>query len=203
MAFASKHPDIFTIIVSPGATRDTYLLDQSAMNATIRFFSKLFIWWYGSHSVSDGAKRYVDALTGDSSYPSGTFLAPTKGFVKGYTDATSVPAGAAFANAELQEKGMECCKYIFVVTNAFNINGTRSKRTKTVFKGRTKCLSNLTSKLLNTRGDLLLEPKRDQAEDQTCRHLFTYSTGIGWSHAKNPPSNPAPNAHVQTRRPRR
>ena len=74
---------------------------------------------YGSHSVQDGAKRYVSALLdlgeGDGvfDYPSGSFLASCKGYTQAFGDvATRHANGGAFSNVELQNRAWEVVQFL-------------------------------------------------------------------------------------------
>jgi NAD(P)-dependent dehydrogenase (short-subunit alcohol dehydrogenase family) len=112
-AFA-RHTHIYVVTVSPGAVQGTDFYKARAMPWAIQQISKLVVCVYGSHSVQDGAKRYVSALLdlgegdGGFDYPSGSFLASCKGYTQDFGDvATRHGNGGAFSNVELQDRAWE------------------------------------------------------------------------------------------------
>lgn len=115
-AFARHHTDLYVVTVSPGAVQGTDFYKAPAMPWAIQQISKLVVCVYGSHSVQDGAARYVSALLdlgedgGDGvfDYPSGSFLASCKGYTQDFGHVASRHAnGGAFSNVELQNHAWE------------------------------------------------------------------------------------------------
>ena len=118
-ALARRHPDVFFAAVTPGSTKGTNLIDQGSFsNCAINALLKGFIKLSGQHSVSDGAKRYVDALVnrrssgGDDEYeyPSGTFITSKKKYVGATCAATDLSKGKSFGDEEKQDLAYEAVR---------------------------------------------------------------------------------------------
>lgn len=118
-ALARRHPDMFFAAVTPGSTKGTNLIDQGSFsNCAINALLKGFIKLSGQHSVSDGAKRYIDALVnrrtsgGDDEYeyPSGTFVTSKKKYVGATCAATTLSKGKAFGDEEKQDLAYEAVR---------------------------------------------------------------------------------------------
>jgi NAD(P)-dependent dehydrogenase (short-subunit alcohol dehydrogenase family) len=123
-AFARHHPEVYVLTVSPGAVGSTNLLVQGGSTPTLRLFSRLFMFFLGSHSVQVGAKRYVDALLDrdmpaststsniEEKLPSGSVLLFRKGFTKDYGCIDQLEKGKFVTDTALQDEA-------FVVVNQF------------------------------------------------------------------------------------
>ncbi|VEU40011.1 unnamed protein product [Pseudo-nitzschia multistriata] len=104
-AFARHHPEVFVTTVSPGAVSDTQLL--SNVPFFLRTLARLSQWSClgGSHTVQEGAKRYVNALINDIPVgSSGSFLASRKGFAQDFGDVSSLSKCQFVSDIELQDK---------------------------------------------------------------------------------------------------
>lgn len=114
--YAREHKDIYTVTVSPGATKGTEVFSQDGVNAVmVAFFKFMFMvlgFFGGVHELEVGAKRYIDAVTGSDGfdYPSGTFVASAKGVSGPLADQTSVEGGIAFAQTETQDSAYEAIR---------------------------------------------------------------------------------------------
>lgn len=118
-AFARHHPELYVLTVSPGAVGSTNLLVQGGATPTIRFFSRVFMFFVGAHSVQDGAKRYVDALLDrdmpsssstsntENELASGSVLLSRKGFTKDYGRIDQLKKGQFVADTSLQDEAWD------------------------------------------------------------------------------------------------
>mmetsp|Transcript_18937 Transcript_18937/g.38928 ORF Transcript_18937/g.38928 Transcript_18937/m.38928 type:complete len:340 (-) Transcript_18937:814-1833(-) len=107
-AFARHHPELFVVTVSPGAVSDTQLL--SNVPFLLRAVARMSQWSClgGSHTVQEGAKRYVDALlTATPAESSGDFLASRKGFSQDFGSVGTLAKGRFVTDVELQDKAWE------------------------------------------------------------------------------------------------
>jgi NAD(P)-dependent dehydrogenase (short-subunit alcohol dehydrogenase family) len=95
-AFARKHPEIYTVAVSPGSTRNTSLMDRGQFSTVTEFMIKGFIKLSGQHDLSVGAKRYVNALNDEYEYPSGSFVCSRKGYTGEVCNAIELKKGKVF-----------------------------------------------------------------------------------------------------------
>merc|ERR1712216_551789 len=98
-AFSRHHPELYVVTVSPGAVSNTNLFSHDNVSPFLRGIARLSQCLGGSHTVEEGAKRYIDALfpitrssdddnNNDNNTdeqrepePSGSFLASRKGFI--------------------------------------------------------------------------------------------------------------------------
>jgi NAD(P)-dependent dehydrogenase (short-subunit alcohol dehydrogenase family) len=111
----NKNKVQYVATVSPGAITETNLLSSGSVSPFLRGVSKIAMFVGGSHSVDDGAKRYVDALLGDGRDDdqtciipkNGAFYASRKGYAKDYGDVTETKKGQFVANIDLQDKVWE------------------------------------------------------------------------------------------------
>eukprot|EP00546_Thalassionema_frauenfeldii_P019068 CAMPEP_0178894952 /NCGR_PEP_ID=MMETSP0786-20121207/303_1 /TAXON_ID=186022 /ORGANISM="Thalassionema frauenfeldii, Strain CCMP 1798" /LENGTH=232 /DNA_ID=CAMNT_0020565101 /DNA_START=247 /DNA_END=945 /DNA_ORIENTATION=+ len=109
-AFARHHTNVFVRIVSPGAIAETQLLRQESVSSFMRTVARMAQWFGGSHSVQEGAKRYVDSLLLPSSSDgdaSGSFWASRQGFVHDYGNVATIKNGKFVADEALQDKAWE------------------------------------------------------------------------------------------------
>ncbi len=109
-AYARHHPEHIVAIVSPGAIPSTKLMNQGAVSPALRTIAKITQWqcFGGSHTVQDGAERYVTALMGigpfGAGFSSGEFWASTRGFAKDFGKVAELKKGKFVADAKLQDK---------------------------------------------------------------------------------------------------
>mmetsp|Transcript_7059 Transcript_7059/g.14473 ORF Transcript_7059/g.14473 Transcript_7059/m.14473 type:complete len:325 (-) Transcript_7059:61-1035(-) len=80
--FARAHPKLHVLTVSPGGTRGTSFATHGAVPSVMGFifpYIMMIMSWFGlMHSLQVGAKRYVDAVTGEgefSNFASGSYIA--------------------------------------------------------------------------------------------------------------------------------
>jgi NAD(P)-dependent dehydrogenase (short-subunit alcohol dehydrogenase family) len=104
-AMARRHRDIYFAAVSPGSTKDTYLMDQGSFPNALKYLFKGFICLSGQHGVDVGAGRYIDALVGENGweYKSGTFVCSKKGYIGEVCDATELKKGKPFGEEAKQD----------------------------------------------------------------------------------------------------
>eukprot|EP00986_Skeletonema_menzelii_P003678 scaffold1172_cov144-Skeletonema_menzelii.AAC.3 len=103
-AMARHHRDIYFATVSPGSTKDTYLMDQGSFPNALNYLVKGFICLSGQHGVDVGAGRYIDALVDDGwGYESGTFVCSKKGYIGEVCDATELKKGRPFGEQAKQD----------------------------------------------------------------------------------------------------
>jgi NAD(P)-dependent dehydrogenase (short-subunit alcohol dehydrogenase family) len=119
-AFARHHPELYVVTVSPGAVKGTDFYNQKGVPAIADFGSKVLTFFNGSHSVEDGAMRYLDSLLdidNSKEIPSGSFLAHRKGFAKDFGDIKEHPRGDAFGDSKLQELVWEAVEGLLAAGN--------------------------------------------------------------------------------------
>ncbi len=108
-AMARRYDDIYFAAVSPGSTKDTYLMDQGSFSNALKYLFKGFICLSGQHSVDVGAGRYIDALVDHDGvrdgwgYKSGTFVCSKKGYIGEVCDATKLKKGKPFGQQSKQD----------------------------------------------------------------------------------------------------
>mmetsp|Transcript_14211 Transcript_14211/g.24154 ORF Transcript_14211/g.24154 Transcript_14211/m.24154 type:complete len:375 (+) Transcript_14211:61-1185(+) len=108
-AMARRHGDIYFAAVSPGSTKDTYLMDQGSFPNALKYVFKGFICLSGQHGVDVGAGRYIDALVDNNGgrdgwgYESGTFVCSKKGYIGEVCDATELKKGKPFGEQPKQD----------------------------------------------------------------------------------------------------
>ena len=100
-AYARQHPELLVLTVSPGGTKGTAFAHQEAMNPVMTVVFPIMMKVFGAlgkfHSLKVGAKRYVDAVTGEGGYMhyrSGSFVASKKGVSGAVADQVEVFATA-------------------------------------------------------------------------------------------------------------
>ena len=100
-AWARQHPQYFVLTVSPGGTKGTSFAHQEAMNPMMSVIFPIMMKVFGAfgkfHSLKIGAKRYVDAVTGEGEFRhflSGSFVASKKGVAGPVADQVEVFATA-------------------------------------------------------------------------------------------------------------
>ena len=110
-AYARHNPQLFVLVVSPGAIPSTKLLDQGRVSGALKAIARLSQCFGGSHTVRDGAQRCLWALLGtgpfdssEATVSSGSFWASTKGFVKEFGNVANLPKGKFVADKVLQDK---------------------------------------------------------------------------------------------------
>lgn len=109
-AYAKHHPEHVVATVSPGAVPSTKLMNQGAVSPALRTIAKITQWqcFGGSHTVQDGAERYVMALLGTGpfgdGFTSGEFWASTRGFAKDFGKVAELKKGKFVADVKLQDK---------------------------------------------------------------------------------------------------
>lgn len=98
-AWARAHPEVTVYVVSPGGTKGTSFSTQEALPYIARFIVPVMMTimtWLGKfHDLELGAKRYVDAVTGegafkDNAFASGSYIASKEGVVGPLADQTLV-----------------------------------------------------------------------------------------------------------------
>jgi NAD(P)-dependent dehydrogenase (short-subunit alcohol dehydrogenase family) len=108
-SWAQLHPEVTVWTVSPGGSRGTQISSQRAIPWIGRMLLP-FIWeilsWFGMfHDIGTGARRYVDAVTGewDGLFPSGTFVASAR-FASGpVCEQTALSTGVQYGDAIKQQ----------------------------------------------------------------------------------------------------
>ena len=112
------------LVVSPGAIPSTKLLDQGRVSGALKAIARLSQCFGGSHTVRDGAQRYLWALLGtgpfdstETKVSSGSFWASTKGFAKGFGDVATLPRGIFVTDELLQEKAWAAVQSIVAESN--------------------------------------------------------------------------------------
>lgn len=109
-AYARHHPEHVVATISPGAVPSTKLMNQGAVSPALRTIAKITQWpcFGGSHTVQDGAERYVMALLGTgpfgAGFSSGEFWASTRGFAKDFGKVAELKKGKFVADVKLQDK---------------------------------------------------------------------------------------------------
>ena len=86
-AWARAHPDLFVLTVSPGGTKGTAFAADESIPFVLQKIFPIFMWVMGKlgkfHELPVGAKRYVDAVTGEGEFEafttSGAFIASKSG----------------------------------------------------------------------------------------------------------------------------
>ncbi len=120
-AYARNNPHLFVLVVSPGAIPSTSLLDQGRVSGALKAIARLSQCFGGSHTVRDGAQRYLWALLGTGPFDlsettitvsSGSFWASTKGFAKEFGNVATLPKGKFVENKVLQDKAWEAVQTI-------------------------------------------------------------------------------------------
>jgi len=108
-AMARRHDDIYFAAVSPGSTKDTYLMEQGSFPNALKYLFKGFICLSGQHGVDVGAGRYIDALVDHDGgrdgwgFQSGTFVCSKKGYIGEVCDATELKKGKPFSEQTKQD----------------------------------------------------------------------------------------------------
>lgn len=110
-AFASRHPEIFVVTVSPGSVATTNLYNHGGSSGILSFVGKALSACMGSNSVEAGAKHYIDALLDTDDFEpkvkSGSFLGHRVGFAKDFGDITEIRKGAIFADSLVHDRAFE------------------------------------------------------------------------------------------------
>ena len=105
-AYARRHTDCHVATVSPGATTGTNFF--RGVPWALRCIAKSLIAVYGSHGVEEGARRYVEFLTGErEDVASGCFWASRKGYTEDFGDVLDHRNGSHFGNEGLQDRVYE------------------------------------------------------------------------------------------------
>ena len=96
-AWAREHPEYFVMTMSPGGTKGTAFAHQEAMNPAMQRIFPIMMKVFGAfgkfHSLKVGAKRYVDAVTGEGEFEkfdSGSYVASRKGVAGPVADQVEV-----------------------------------------------------------------------------------------------------------------
>ena len=109
---------LYVLTVSPGGTRGTAVADQGSIPLVKRVIFRVMqnvLGLFGTfHALEIGAKRYVDAVTGelDSDYPTGTFVASQSGMTGQMCDQTKVPNGEVFGKTKKQDAAYEALRAV-------------------------------------------------------------------------------------------
>jgi len=120
-AWARAHPDLFVLTVSPGGTKGTSFASQEAVNPIMGAILPVMMTVMSAlgkmHALDVGAKRYVDAVTGEGEFKvftkSGAFVASKSGVAGPVADQTEVFAsGKQYADVGKQDA-------VFVAMNEF------------------------------------------------------------------------------------
>ena len=94
-AWARAHPDLFVVTVSPGGTKGTNFIKQDSVPAIVAFMFPIvmkILGWFGVfHELVVGAKRYVDAVTGEGAFQDDIDFAKSGDFVASKSDSPSGP----------------------------------------------------------------------------------------------------------------
>ena len=102
-AMARRHPDLYFVAISPGSTRNTLLMEQGQFSPVMIFFIRGYIKMAGQHDVSVGAKRYIDGLSENYEYASGSFVCSRNGFIGDVCSAVELKKGRAFGDEKKQD----------------------------------------------------------------------------------------------------
>ena len=98
-AWAREHANVNVFTVSPGGTKGTSFASQEAMPYIMKLIFPIMMMimtWMGKfHSVEVGAKRYVDAVTGEGPFAAGDAFAKSGAFVASTTGVTGPMADQA------------------------------------------------------------------------------------------------------------
>jgi len=113
-------PDVFVLTVSPGATSGSSISKQGAIPWWQGYFFSVMIFLnehiFGTaHSLSVGAQRYVDAVTGEGgydAYSAGAFVASEKGASGRVVDQATLPEGKDFADVTKQNAAFEAVRSV-------------------------------------------------------------------------------------------
>jgi NAD(P)-dependent dehydrogenase (short-subunit alcohol dehydrogenase family) len=114
-AFAQKNSNLFVLTTSPGGTWGTNILFQKSIPWIGMIIVKLLhyiAYLLGRfQSVEDGARKYVDSVTGACDhYASGTFLGCASDLAGSLCDQTTsknIPGGRQYANTTKQKAAYE------------------------------------------------------------------------------------------------
>ena len=111
-AYARRNPAYKVLTVSPGGTLGTNALQSKSIPWYGKIIVKLL--WLVAYYLSrfqvleQGAKKYVDAVTGDCDmYPSGTFLACSVDLAGPLCDQAAFPGGLQYSDVKKQEAAYE------------------------------------------------------------------------------------------------
>lgn len=103
-AWAREHPGVHVLTVSPGGTKGTAFASHGAMDPIMGFlfpYIMIIFGWFGFfHALEVGAKRYLDAVTGEgefASFSSGSFVASK----------SDAPSGPVADQVEVFETGKQ------------------------------------------------------------------------------------------------
>jgi len=110
-AWARAHPDLHVLTVSPGGTKGTEFASQEALDPIMAFMfpimMKVMGWMGKFHELEVGAKRYVDAVTGEggfAAFPSGAYVASKKGVSGPVADQVEVfPTAKQYGDVKKQD----------------------------------------------------------------------------------------------------
>ena len=108
-ALSRQRREWHTLVVSPGGTMGTAIMDQAGAPLFLRIFPsllKVLIELLGIvHSVEVGAKRYVDAVVGNwnDRFESGTFVASTRLVTGQVCDQSTLSCGRQYGDKKLQD----------------------------------------------------------------------------------------------------
>ena len=114
-AWARAHPEVFVMTVSPGGTKGTDFIKQDSVPAVMTFMFPIVMKVLGRfgvfHNLDVGAKRYVDAVTGEGAFEDAAF-AKSGDFIASKRDSPSGPMieqtkqfkhGKQYANIKKQD----------------------------------------------------------------------------------------------------
>lgn len=113
--FAQKNSNVFVLTTSPGGTWGTNILHQKSVpwigTIIIKLLHYIAYILGRFQCVEDGAKRYVDSVTGAcDSYPSGTFLGCATDLAGPLCDQTTseaISGGRQYANPTKQQAAFD------------------------------------------------------------------------------------------------
>jgi NAD(P)-dependent dehydrogenase (short-subunit alcohol dehydrogenase family) len=114
-AYARRNSSYKVLIVSPGGTFGTNALQRKSIPWYAKIIVK-FMWlvayYLGRFQIlQQGAKKYVDAVTGGfDDYPSGTFLACSVDLAGPLCDQVTFPGGLQYSDVKKQEAAYDALK---------------------------------------------------------------------------------------------
>ncbi|CAJ1963735.1 unnamed protein product [Cylindrotheca closterium] len=127
---ARQHHNIRFVSISPGASSGTKFFDDMPMagKLVVKGVFKVFAMFGRAHGVEEGAKRYIDALMDDETFPTGGFYASKKGSSGPVADqAQAIPSFAEYKDTTIQDKAAQAIHEIINQKDFVNTTKTNTE----------------------------------------------------------------------------
>jgi hypothetical protein len=115
--WARKHPEHVAFTVSPGASNGTNIPASDSLSPFMRFMFPIMLTileYFGyAHGLSEGAKRYVDAVNREGEFEmmeNGAFWASLSGVAGPVGDQTKFEKGAQYSDVSKQEAAYQAIR---------------------------------------------------------------------------------------------